>query len=163
MTELRFVISDPELCTGCMICSNVCSMHYFKVISPARARNRVFRTEDGLDFSLFCRNCEDAPCIDACPNEAISRTSKGLVVIKAKLCDGTGACVQACPYNSITINPDTGKAIKCIQCDQCVKRCPADAIWTTTQTELDQKDPEGRILSQHDKHTEYLYGKEARM
>jgi Fe-S-cluster-containing dehydrogenase component len=137
-------------------------MHYFKVIGPNRARNRVVRLEHALDFSLFCRNCEDPDCIKACPNEALSRTSKGVVIVNNRKCDGTGACVAACPYVAIAINPDTGKAIKCIQCGRCVERCPVQAIRTVTDEELKKIDPEGRIMALHEQYAEQLYGEEAR-
>ena len=163
MSELKYVIGDPDVRTGCMICTNVCSMHYFKVIGPTRSRNRVVRFEYALDFPLFCRNCEDPECVKACPNEALSRTSKGIVIVNNRKCDGIGACVAACPYAAITINPDTGKAIKCIQCGRCVERCPVEAIRIVTDDELKKSDPEGRILSLHEQYADKLYGEEARL
>jgi Fe-S-cluster-containing hydrogenase component 2 len=160
MAELKFVFGDPEVCSGCMICANVCSMYYFKVISPARSRVRVMRIEPALDFPLFCRNCEDAPCIDACPEGALSRTSKGIVIVNNGKCNGTGACVMACPYKAIHINPDTGKAIKCIQCEQCVDRCPADALFMTTNNDLTKRDINGRMMSLYEKYENVLYSEE---
>ncbi len=160
MTELNFVFGDPEVCSGCMICVNVCSMYYFKVISPTRARVRVMRIEPALDFPLFCRNCEDAPCIEACPEKALSRTSKGIVIVNNGKCNGTGECVKACPYYAIHINEDTGKAIKCIQCGQCVDRCPADALFITTNDDLASRDKEKRMMDLYEKHKEELYSKE---
>lgn len=160
VSERKFVFCDPEVCTGCMICVNVCSMYYFKVISPARSRARVVRVEPGLDFSLFCRNCEDAACIDACPEEALFRTSKGIVIVNKKKCSGHGACVAACPYNAIIINPDTGKAIKCIQCGQCIKRCPVQAIWMTTDEGLAKKDSDSRLAVYYEENKDELYSKE---
>ena len=160
MPELKMVFGDPHICTGCMVCVNTCSMFYFKVVGPEWSRARVVRIEPGLDFPLFCRNCEDAPCIEACPNQALFRTSKGIVMVNNKKCDGIGACVRACPYSAIRINQDTGKAIKCIQCGECVERCPADAIWMTTQDELDAKDADRRIQNLYDEYQGELYGGE---
>lgn len=160
MNELKFVIGDPEICTGCMICVISCSMYYHKVISPFQSRVRVQRVEPGLDFPLFCQNCDDAPCIEACPEQALSRTSKGIVIVNNQKCTGHGACVIACPYNAITINPDTGKAIKCIQCGQCVKRCPVNAIWMTTREGLKRKDEDGRLAKLYEDYTSVLYEKE---
>ena len=160
MTELKFVFGNPDVCSGCMVCVNVCSMYYSKVIGPTRSRVRVVRIEPALDFPLFCRNCEDAPCVTACPEGALSRTSKGVVIVNNRKCNGTGACVTACPYNAIHIHPDTGKAIKCIQCGQCVDRCPADALFTTTASELAERDKEGRMMALHDEHKDELYDKE---
>jgi carbon-monoxide dehydrogenase iron sulfur subunit len=160
VTEFKFVYGDPEICSGCMICVNVCSMYYSKVIGPNWSRVRVVRIEPGLDFPLFCRNCDDAPCISACPEEALSRTPKGVVIVNNRKCAGHGDCVKACPYNAIRINPDTGKAIKCIQCGQCVDRCPADAIWITTKDELSKRDADGRMAKLYDERKEELYEKE---
>jgi Fe-S-cluster-containing hydrogenase component 2 len=160
MTMREFVFGDPEVCTGCMICVNVCSMHYFKVIGPAWSRARVLRVEPGLDFPLFCRNCEDAPCIDSCPEEALSRTSKGVMIVNNKKCKGHGACIAACPYDAIQLNPDTQKAIKCIQCGRCVERCPVNAIWTTTDEELKEKDSDGRLAGHYERNKAEIYSKE---
>ena len=160
MSENKFVFGDPEVCTGCMICVTTCSMYYEKVISPARSRVRVQRVEPGMDFPLFCQNCDDAPCIEACPENALSRTSKGIVIVNKGKCVGHGACVAACPYNAITIHPDTGKAIKCIQCGQCVDRCPVNAIWMTTREELEKKDEDGRLSKIYEEHHDTLYQKE---
>ncbi len=135
-------------------------MYYYKVISPERARVRVVRLEPALDFPLFCRNCEDAPCIAACPEGALSRTSKGIVIVNNRKCNGTGVCVEACPYNAIHIHPDTGKAIKCIQCGQCVDRCPADALFVTTEKDLAKRDKDGRMAALYEKHSKVLYPKE---
>ncbi|NWF96632.1 MAG: 4Fe-4S dicluster domain-containing protein [Candidatus Thorarchaeota archaeon] len=157
MTELSHVLGDPEVCTGCMICVNVCSMFYFKVIGPEWARARVIRLENGLDFPLFCRNCEDAPCMAACPVGAITRTSKGILVVNNRKCDSCGACVTACPYDAIHLTPDTRKAVKCIQCGECVKRCPVHAIFLTSAADLSKRDPEGRLMRLHDRHSAELY------
>ena len=118
------------------------------------------RIEPALDFPLFCRNCEDAPCIAACPEQALTRTSKGIVIVNNKKCNGTGACVEACPYNAIHIHPDTGKAIKCIQCGQCVDRCPADALFETSDEDMKVRDKDGRMMAHYDKHKDELYSKE---
>lgn len=143
-----------------MVCVNVCSMYYFKVIGPERSRVRVLRIEPALDYPLFCRNCEDAPCITACPEGALSRTSKGTVIVNNAKCKGTGDCVIACPYYAIHINPDTGKAIKCIQCGQCVDRCPADALFMTSEEDLTKRDKDGRMKSLYERHKAELYNKE---
>jgi Fe-S-cluster-containing hydrogenase component 2 len=143
-----------------MICVNVCSMYYFKVIGPDRSRARVIRVEPGLDFPLFCRNCEDAPCISACPENALFRTSKGIVMVNNNKCVGHGECVQACPYYAIRINPDTGKAIKCIQCGECVERCPVDAIWMTTDEDLEARDGSGELHALYEAHKSEIYNRE---
>ncbi len=157
MTTLQFVFGDPRVCTGCMICVNVCSMRYYRVLSPERSRVRVVRLDHGLDFPLFCRNCEDAPCIAACPRNALKRGKNGVITVNSRFCDGCGACVEACPYDAIRIHPDTGKAFKCIQCRECVDWCPVGAIWMTTEEQLSQRDAEGGLRRVYEENASYIY------
>ncbi|MEM7383729.1 MAG: 4Fe-4S dicluster domain-containing protein [Verrucomicrobiota bacterium] len=86
---------------------------------------------------LICMQCQDAPCLKACPTEAIGRLDDGRVVIDEDSCCGNKACVSACPYGAIFINDDSNKAEKCDFCTHrtevglvpaCVASCPTDAI-----------------------------------
>ena len=57
-------------------------------------------------------------------------------------CLGCGDCVEACQFDAIHINPETGIAEvdeeKCVACGACVKACPRNII------ELRKKGPKGR-------------------
>ena len=57
-------------------------------------------------------------------------------------CFGYGDCVDACKFDAITINPETGLPVvnedKCTACGACVKACPKKVI------ELRNKGPKGR-------------------
>ena len=57
-------------------------------------------------------------------------------------CLGCGDCVEACQFDAIRINPETGIAEvdeeKCVACGACVKACPRNII------ELRKKGPKGR-------------------
>ena len=57
-------------------------------------------------------------------------------------CLGCGDCVEACQFDAIHINPETGIAEvdeeKCVACGACVKVCPRNII------ELRKKGPKGR-------------------
>ena len=57
-------------------------------------------------------------------------------------CFGYGDCVEACKFDAITINPETGLPVvnedKCTACGACVKACPKKVI------ELRNKGPKGR-------------------
>ncbi|MHC4501589.1 MAG: 4Fe-4S dicluster domain-containing protein [Planctomycetota bacterium] len=57
-------------------------------------------------FALICRRCETAPCIKACPQEALekipSETNDAGVLKRANmLCTGCGTCAIACPFGTI--------------------------------------------------------------
>jgi Fe-S-cluster-containing dehydrogenase component len=65
--------------------------------------------------------------MDVCPVNAISKDSDtGIVKIDGGVCTGCGACVNACYYGAVKIDPDKNTAIKCDLCGgdpKCVKVC----------------------------------------
>lgn len=53
------------------------------------------------------------------------------VVVDEERCTGCGFCAAACPWGVITLDPVTGKALKCDLCGgdpACVKECPENAL-----------------------------------
>jgi Fe-S-cluster-containing dehydrogenase component len=113
---------DHGLCWGCKTCEVACKQEN----RSADGIKLIFVTEDGprivdgkLDFEYkvnLCRHCDDPPCADACPDEAISKRDDGLVVMDYEICTGCGICVDACPYDSITFDEKADVARKCNLC-----------------------------------------------
>lgn len=84
-----------------------------------------------------CNQCDDAPCTVACPTRAMFRRRDGIVDFDKQICIGCKACIAACPYDAIFINPDDNSAEKCNFCSHridaglepaCVTVCPTSAI-----------------------------------
>ncbi len=84
-----------------------------------------------------CNQCADAPCVAACPTEAMYQRPDGIVDFDKRACIGCKACIAACPYDAIFINPDDNSAEKCNFCAHrldiglepaCVTVCPTEAI-----------------------------------
>ena len=118
-------------CTGCRICEMVCSFENSKVMNPKKARLRIYRANNDeipIDFPIACHHCADAPCIKVCPTNAITRTNDGMVVVNKSKCIGCGACVEACPFGAMFMDPDENIAINCILCGACVDACPVKAL-----------------------------------
>jgi tetrathionate reductase subunit B len=92
----------------------------------------------------LCMQCEDPPCVAACPVSATYKTEDGVVLVDEQRCIGCGYCVVACPYGARYIVPSGGEmpkgvpgvADKCTFCyhritrgelPACVEVCPTSA------------------------------------
>jgi molybdopterin-containing oxidoreductase family iron-sulfur binding subunit len=54
--------------------------------------------EDKLYFPIQCMQCDDAPCVKACPTAATWMEPDGIVVVDYDWCIGCRYCMTACPY-----------------------------------------------------------------
>ncbi|MHA2407498.1 MAG: 4Fe-4S dicluster domain-containing protein [Candidatus Ranarchaeia archaeon] len=141
----RFLYIDPWECTGCRICEMTCSLKYFKVVNPRKARLQVRESSEVLKQPFACRHCEDPPCVPACPNGAIKKLKTGQVIVMPAKCTGVGACVEACPWDIPIITPKNpedpkdrraNKAILCLLCGACVDACPVGTLRIETNESL---------------------------
>jgi len=96
-----------------------------------------------------CNQCDDPPCVHACPTSAMHRRPDGVVDFDKSVCIGCKACIAACPYDAIFINPEDHSAEKCNFCAHrldmglepaCVVVCPTEAIVVG-----DLRDPSSRV------------------
>jgi Fe-S-cluster-containing hydrogenase component 2 len=116
------------------------------MFQPSKARIQVVSFDMTVqDVPIVCQQCTDAPCMEACPQDAISRSPETTaVVVDKELCIQCGACVQACVIGLDQIEPEQKLAIrldeeeemplKCDLCEgepQCVKFCPTEALVLT--------------------------------
>ena len=129
----KFVSVDPSKCTGCGICEYTCAVEKGETFgNPVGARIRVIRMTPLFNFALACRSCEDAQCVKACPEKALSQAEEtGLLMVNDNKCKGCDWCVQACPHGGIMIHSGTGKAVACDLCEgepKCVEFCPEEAL-----------------------------------
>lgn len=52
-------------------------------------------------FRYTCRKCEEAPCIEACPAEALEKDGEGIISRHTNLCVSCKSCVAICPFGTM--------------------------------------------------------------
>lgn len=130
-TVSQFVDCDPDRCIGCNICEYACSVEKEKTFNPVKSRIRAIRLNPLSNIAVTCRTCKDAPCVAACPKDALRQTESGIVKVDEEKCDGCGWCISPCQYGAITLHPETRKAMLCDTCEgapECVQWCPEGAL-----------------------------------
>ena len=135
-------VIDHSRCIGCHACSTACKSENQVPLSVNRTYVKY------ADVGIFpqarrafqvtrCNQCEDPPCTHACPTGAMYQRTDGIVDFDKSICIGCKACIAACPYDAIFINPEDHSAEKCNFCAQridiglepaCVVVCPVEAI-----------------------------------
>jgi carbon-monoxide dehydrogenase iron sulfur subunit len=130
---VKRILVRQEVCSGCRACEVACVAHHERGFGTTSARIRVTKIEPlGIDRPHVCRLCRRAPCVAACPADALYRDeSTGAVLLRSEECIGCSACVDACPFGMAALHPKTGLALICDLCGgdpACVKRCATGAI-----------------------------------
>ncbi|HMP80600.1 MAG TPA: 4Fe-4S dicluster domain-containing protein, partial [Pirellulaceae bacterium] len=160
MANYGFII-DNRRCIGCHACTVACKSEHQVSIGVNRTwvkyiEKGVFPHSRRLFSVLRCNHCDDAPCVEICPVTALFRRSDGIVDFDNRRCIGCKACMQACPYDALYIDPQTQTAAKCNYCAHridvglepaCVVVCPTQAI---VSGDLD--DPNSRISQIKNRH-----------
>ena len=143
MTRLGFALLSDS-CIGCHACTVACKSEHDVPLGVNRTWLKYIETGEfpntGRTFSVMrCNHCDDAPCMTICPTSALHRAPNGVVDFDDSRCIGCKACMNACPYDAIYINPETNTAHKCNFCNHrievglepaCVVVCPTHAIVT---------------------------------
>lgn len=136
-----FVI-DTRSCIGCHACSTACKSE--NEVPLGVHRTWVKYTETGRypdvrrNFQVTrCNHCANPPCVRICPVAAMVQRPDGIVDFDGDACIGCKACLQACPYDAIYMDPGSDTAAKCNFCAHrveqnlepaCVVVCPTHAI-----------------------------------
>ena len=93
---------------------------------PEASRVRVFMPFPGLEVAHLCAQCQDYPCVNACPVQALSTDQNGAVAVDREKCISCGSCIRACPGTVPFLHPGDNKATICDLCGgepKCVEVC----------------------------------------
>ncbi len=130
----QYVNCDNEKCVGCDICEYACSFEKERIFNPLKSRIRSVRINQTFNTAVTCKACLNAPCINACPENAISQTENGIIVVDDQKCKGCDWCIDSCQYGALTLHPSSHKAIVCDLCGgnpKCIPACPENALSLT--------------------------------
>lgn len=118
----KILMITPKECIDCKTCEAVC---------PNSAVNVISFEEVEISVPVMCMQCEDAACMQVCPEDAISRDENGAVLPDPDKCIGCKLCISACPMGNIHFSNREKRIMKCDLCGgrpSCVKYCPTRAI-----------------------------------
>lgn len=142
MTPSLVMLIDLESCSGCHACAVACKAEHRPEAGTRRlgvqyVEYGTFPQTARSFVPSLCQHCVDAPCIDACPVDAIVQAADGSVQIDRGACICSGPCVSACPYGAIALDGNLEVAQKCDWCAErrgrgertaCEATCPTSAI-----------------------------------
>ncbi len=142
MTQNYGFLIDQSKCIGCHACSTACKSENQVPLGVNRTWVKYVETGAYPDvrrrFQVTrCNHCANPPCVRICPVTAMYQRDDGIVEFDPSICIGCKSCMQACPYDSIYLDPETNTAAKCHFCAHrldvglepaCVVVCPEHAI-----------------------------------
>ena len=139
MPNYGFAI-DLRKCIGCHACTIACKAEHDIPVGVNRCwvktvEKGTFPDTRRFFLPVLCNQCDDAPCMKICPTNALFKRPDGIVDLHSDSCIGCRACMVACPYDQLFIDPNTHTAEKCNFCANrvennllpaCVSVCPTE-------------------------------------
>ena len=98
------VVLNLDRCIECGSCASACFTSHAAMPAMSHA---------GAGPALLpvaCRQCTSAPCVDACPADAMVRDGHDVVRRLLFRCTGCGSCSSACPFGVLPA-PQSGVPI----------------------------------------------------
>ncbi len=117
---------DISRCIGCRRCVYACvdennlsidpQIHWIQVLEMEKSKGVNFHhanlhydrekvpDDDHFYLPVACQQCENPPCVKACPVEATWKEKDGIVVVDYNWCIGCRNCMAACPYGARHFN-----------------------------------------------------------
>lgn len=156
MVTYKF-LPDIERCIRCGGCEVACKQENNVPIGIRRIR--VVTVNEGKpgekNIPMPCMHCDDPPCVEACPTNALSKRDDGVVLNDKSKCIGCGYCSWACPFGAPQFLGGVfglkGKMDKCTFCvlpfeggeqkepkPKCAAFCSTKALLAGDASEIDE-------------------------
>jgi len=143
------IVMDIMKCRTCSSCVVQCSYQHHP------GNNGMMPLLEKAAFSFTCRRCEDAPCIEVCPVDALEKDKNGVITRAANLCVACKSCIMACPFGTMMNSFFEVRKSVCDYCGMdghdvkllCIETCPEKAL----SLEEIEEDPEQNLHRLNDK------------
>ena len=101
------MVIDLAQCDGCGDCTKACSTMHF--VPPQQEWMRIYEVTDNAAAGSYflprpCMQCDNAPCVRACPVDATFKRTDGIVMMDQDRCIGCRNCIAQCPYSARSFN-----------------------------------------------------------
>jgi len=120
---------DISKCTGCRCCETACSFYHTGKVNNNLSRIKVLNLfEIGVDGPIVCQQCKERYCMK-CPEDGLTISDYGQVIVAPTICNSCGVCVKACPIGAMELFEDI--LYVCDLCGghpKCVEACTEGAI-----------------------------------
>jgi len=134
---MKRLFIDLEKCYECKKCEAGCSYFYHP------ENKGIIGLLELAARQMVCRKCEEAPCVKACPREALEKGEDGVLRRHVMRCTSCKTCALACPFGAIYPELVPYLVSRCDYCLQqleakepeCVISCPHEAIQYKTLKE----------------------------
>ena len=146
----RFVVAEPLWCTGCNTCLAACSDVHKTQGLQQHPRLALAKTST-ITAPVVCHHCEEAPCLQVCPVNAISQRDDA-IQLNESLCIGCKLCAVVCPFGAISASGSRPVNARDL-CDflpegpACVRACPNQALRLITDDSLQRQMKEKQRLA----------------
>lgn len=111
------LLLDMEKCSTCKDMRCLCSYPYHPFNKGINALIEY------AAFAIICRHCEEAPCVNSCPKDALEKQPNAALKRYNARCVSCKSCMLACPFG--TIIPEMVPYLSS-RCDLCVARLAQD-------------------------------------
>lgn len=145
----KLLIDIPELMKANVSAKDIqCEYFYHRENDGALSLLEI------AEFAVYCRQCKESFCIDACPKDALEHREDGMIIRHNMRCVGCKSCTLACPFGTIfpeVMNYITSKCDLCLKklekkpdyVPKCVRTAPKN---TLAMQEIDTEDPKQNLF-----------------
>ena len=101
------MVIDLAKCDGCGDCTRACNAMHF--VPPFQEWIKVYEVTDNPAAGPYflprpCMQCDNPPCVRACPVDATFKRTDGIVMQDQDRCIGCRNCIAQCPYSARFFN-----------------------------------------------------------